>query len=162
MKLYFLRHATAEDIAASDAKRELTKEGREEARVAGAALSKLGVKPGHVLSSPLVRALQTSELAAKAMRWDDDVLVLNELENGSTTAQLLRALRPYRDDNEIVLVGHMPSLSDHIAELIDADNPEALALGKGSIACVELEQLRAGNATLRWLMRQKQLRELIG
>jgi phosphohistidine phosphatase SixA len=41
MKLYFLRHATAEDIAASDAKRQLTKVGHEEARVAGAALAKL-------------------------------------------------------------------------------------------------------------------------
>ena len=32
MKLYFLRHATAEDIAKSDAARELTKEGKEEAK----------------------------------------------------------------------------------------------------------------------------------
>jgi phosphohistidine phosphatase len=161
MKLYFLRHATAEDIAASDAKRQLTKVGHEEARVAGAALAKLEITPDHILTSPLLRAQQTAAIAAKAMKFDGEVEILEELENGSTTAQLLRALRPYKEANHIVLVGHMPSLSDHIAELINADNPEGLALGKGSIACVELDQLRSGNASLRWLMRQKQLSELI-
>jgi phosphohistidine phosphatase len=67
MKLYLLRHATAADMAPSDAKRELTHEGREEARIAGEALAKLGVRPSHVLSSPLTRARQTAEIAAKAL-----------------------------------------------------------------------------------------------
>ena len=45
MKLYFFRHASASDVAPSDAERKLTKEGKEEARIAGAALAELGVKP---------------------------------------------------------------------------------------------------------------------
>jgi len=62
MKLYFVRHASASDISASDAARKLTNEGCEEARVAGKALVKLGAKPARIFSSPLVRARQTAEI----------------------------------------------------------------------------------------------------
>jgi len=69
MKLYLLRHATAVDVALSDAERELTREGREEARIAGAALAELGVKVSHILTSPLVRARQTAEIVAKVLKF---------------------------------------------------------------------------------------------
>ena len=160
MKLYLLRHASASDIAASDAARELTNEGREEARIAGAALTELGAKPKHIFSSPLVRARQTAEIVAKALSFSGKVEILEELENGTTTGSLLKALKPCESANEILLVGHIPSLSDHLAALIGAKSAEGLPLGKGSVACVELEQLRIGAGQLRWLMRQKQLREL--
>ena len=157
MKLYFLRHATASDTATSDEKRELTKEGKEEARVAGAALAELGVKPAHIFSSPFVRARQTAEIAAKELTSSAVVEVLNELTNGTSTAALLKALKPCGDANELLLVGHMPSLAEHIAVLIGAESAPGLPLGKGSIACVGLEHLRAGTGALRWSMHQKQL-----
>jgi phosphohistidine phosphatase len=156
MKLYFVRHASAEDIAANDAARELTDEGREEARIVGKALAKLGAKPSRIFSSPLVRARQTAEIAGKAL--DCDVEVLNELLNDTPTPRLLKAIK---DGKEIVLVGHMPSLAGHVAHLMGAGTGEGLAFGKGAVALVELEELKTGAGQLRWLMRQKQLRELI-
>ncbi len=162
MKLYLLRHASAEDTARSDAARELTKEGKEEARLAGAALAKLGAKPDHIFTSPLVRARQTAEQAGKALKFDGYVEVLAELENGHSADQLLKALKPYSDAKELLLVGHMPDLAGHLAALIGAEDAGNLALGKGSVACVELEQLRAAAGQLKWLMRQKQLAEIAG
>ena len=162
MKLYLIRHATASDTAASDAERELTNEGREEARVAGAALAELGAKPKHIISSPLVRARQTAEIVAKALSFSGQVEILDELENGTTTVSLVKALKPRDSADEILLVGHIPSLSEHLAALIGAKNAEGLPLGKASVACVELERLRIGTGQLRWLMRQGQLREMIG
>jgi hypothetical protein len=55
----------------------------------------------------------------------------------------------------------MPSLAEHLAAFIGAANGRGFPLGKGSVACVELEHLRAGSGHLRWLMRQKQLRHLV-
>jgi phosphohistidine phosphatase len=162
MKLYLLRHATAQDIAPSDAARELTQEGREEARIAGAALAKLGARTDHIFTSPLARARQTAELAGKALGFADEIVVLSELENGHTTASLLKALKPYAAVMELLLVGHMPDLAGHLAALLGADNAGNLALGKGSVACVELVALRAGTGRLRWLMRQRQLAEIAG
>jgi|SRR5579862_3341183 len=162
MKLYLVRHATASDIAPSDEERELTREGKEEARSVGAALAKLGVKPSHVLTSPLVRARQTAKIAAEQMIFSGKMEILDELTNGTSTPSLLKALRSYASANEIILVGHMPSLSEHLAVLIGAGNAQGLALGKGSVACIELDQLRMGTGQLRWLTRQKQLREIAG
>jgi phosphohistidine phosphatase len=162
MKLYFLRHASASDIAPNDAERKLTKEGEKEARVAGAALAELGVKPAQVLSSPLMRARQTAEIAARELKRTDDIEVLDELLNDTPTAALLKALKPYGDLNEVLLVGHMPSLSEHIAALIGAKSADGLPLGKGGVACVEFEELRAGAGALCWLMRQEQLAKISG
>jgi phosphohistidine phosphatase len=161
MKLYLLRHATAVDIASSDAARELTREGREEAQIAGAALAELGVKLSHVFTSPLARARQTAEIVAKVLKFPGNLEPLDELENDASTASLLKSLKPLSAIDEILLVGHMPSLSEHLAALIGAESAQAFPLGKASIACIDLEQMRAGTGQLRWLMRQKQLREIV-
>jgi phosphohistidine phosphatase len=160
MKLYLVRHATASDVAPSDAERDLTREGRDEARIAGAALAQLGVGPSHILSSPLVRARHTAEIVAEALKFNAGVALLDELANNTSTPSLLKALRPHASAGEIILVGHMPSLSEHLAALIDAKDAQGFPLGKASVACIELEQLRTGAGQLRWLMRQKQLREI--
>lgn len=47
------------------------------------------------------------------------------------------------------------------AALIGAQSANGLPLGKGGVACVELDQLRAGAGALRWLMRQKQLAKIV-
>jgi phosphohistidine phosphatase len=161
MKLYLLRHATAVDVALSDAQRELTKEGREEARIVGAALAELGIKLSHILSSPLVRARQTAEIAALVLKFPGDVEFLDELANNTSTPALLKIVKPFVSAGETLLVGHMPALSEHLAALIGAESAQAFPLGKASIACIELEQCRVGMGQLRWLMRQKQLREIV-
>ena len=162
MKLYLLRHATAVDTAPSDAKRELTHEGKEEAQIVGAALAELGVKLSYIASSPLVRARQTAEIVAQVLKFPDTIEFLDELQSNSTTAVLLKALRPFACAGEVLVVGHMPALSEYLAALIGVDSAQAFALGKGSVACIELEHLRIGTGQLRWLMRQKQLREIAG
>jgi len=159
MKLYFVRHASASAIAASDASRELTNEGCEEARVAGKALVKLGAKPSHLFTSPLVRARQTAEILGKEL--DSAVETLDELRNDTSSSRLFRAIKTAGNEKEIVLVGHMPSVSDHVAYLIGAGSGAGLAFGKGSVALIEANELRAGGGELRWLVRQKQLRELL-
>ena len=159
MKLYLLRHATAVDVAASDAARALTKEGEEEARIAGEAMTKLRAIPTHIFSSPLVRARQTAQIAARAMGFAGEVETLEELRNDTGTAELLRALKRAGAGPDILLVGHMPSLADHLAGLIGAGEPVGLGFGKGSVACVKMPELQPGCGQLQWFMRQKQLRE---
>jgi phosphohistidine phosphatase len=162
MRLYLLRHATATDVAPSDEERVLTQEGREEARVTGAALAKLRVKPSCILSSPLVRARETAEIAAKMLKFPKDIELIDELKNNISTTALLRALKSCVSDGHVLLVGHMPSLSEHLAAFIGSEHAQGFPMGKGSVACVEIELLRAGAGQLRWLMRQQQLRVVAG
>lgn len=157
MKLYFLRHTTAADIASNDASRALTAIGQEEARRAGAGLAMLGAAPTVILSSPLLRTRQTAEIAARAMGFSGTIETLDDLANDTSTADLIQALRPRAGAGEMLLVGHMPSLAGHVAALVDAESAEDFAFGKGSAACVELAELRLGAGQLRWLKRLEQL-----
>jgi phosphohistidine phosphatase len=161
MRLHFLRHASASDLAPTDAERKLTKEGEEESRVAGAALAKLGVKPAQIFSSPLVRARQTAKIAAEELKFSDPIEILEELLNDASTSALLKALKHYGPANDLLLVGHMPSLAEHVAGLINARSAGGLPLGKGGVACVELEEWRVGHGQLRWLLSQKHLRKFL-
>jgi phosphohistidine phosphatase len=159
MKLYFVRHATASDIAANDSARELTREGYEEARVAGKALVKLGAKPSHIFSSPLLRARQTAEVLG--LELGVEVEAIDDLRSDSTPSRLFKAIKGGGQVKELLLVGHMPSVAQNVAYLIGAGDGEGLAFGKASPALVEAHDLKAGGGELRWLLRQKQLRELV-
>ena len=161
MKLYFIRHATASDHAPSDAERPLTKEGKEEARIVGWVLEELGVRPAEILTSPLKRAWQTAHLLAESMKFPHPVKTLEALTNDHHTPALLRALKPFPADAELCLVGHAPSLPEHLAELLGSKHHGSVPLGKGSVACVELDALHPGSGQLLWLLRQKQLRMMV-
>jgi len=68
--IWLLRHGDAEDDvpgAGGDAERRLTEKGRRQARAAGKALNALGADLKACLASPKVRALETAELACKAL-----------------------------------------------------------------------------------------------
>ena len=146
------------DIAPSDAARELTNQGQEEARIVGTALARLGVTPARFFTSPLVRARQTAELVANAIGFQGRIEPVNELLNSGSTEAVLRMLGRCGDASEVLLVGHMPSLAEHLAALIGAKDAEGLPLGKAGIACVLMDRLRLAGGQLRWKMGQNQLR----
>ena len=158
MRLYLIRHATASHLAASDEARALTKEGHDEAGLAGRALRVLGARPDHILTSPLTRASETANILAHSLHLTKKVKVLKELANDHSFASLLRALQPFHKDSELVLIGHEPSMSEHLAGFLGVRRAEVFPLGKASIACVETHALEPGTGRLLWLVRQKLLR----
>lgn len=88
--------------------RNLSEEGRSEARRLGAALKARGVPVGEVLASPWCRCIETAQLAfGRSMRWDALSNVFGRPEN--VDAQL-KQLRPrvatYRGKDNLVLVTH--------------------------------------------------------
>ncbi|MEM9493488.1 MAG: phosphoglycerate mutase family protein, partial [Myxococcota bacterium] len=66
MKLYLIRHSNAVDAGdgISDGHRFLSAEGRTRCREVGRVLREAGVTLDAVVTSPLVRAVQTAELLA--------------------------------------------------------------------------------------------------
>ena len=156
MRLCFLRHATAVDSASSDGARVLTSVGEKEAQQAGTGLMAAGIAPAVILASPLLRAWQTAVIVARTMRFAGPVTKIDELANDRSTQELLRALQPYAASNEILLVGHMPSLAEHITELTGAVFMEGF--GKGSAALVDMAELRCGAGRVVW---RKSLDELL-
>jgi phosphohistidine phosphatase len=146
MKIYLARHATAALIAASDADRPLTKQGQREALAVGEGLARLGVSRPSIFSSPLLRAVQTAQLIAQGLKTAAEPGVLDELADSPSTRALLKVL----PDGDVLLVGHMPGVARHLAELIGSKNVHAHDFHPATLACVEMSALRPGSGKLLW------------
>lgn len=118
MKVYVMRHGPAEDDSPTgrDADRALTTSGRDRSRCVANALVEGGEAPVQIISSPLVRALQTAEIVAAAASVDQ-VEVRRELAPGGDSlaliAELVRAGK-----RRVMLVGHEPDLSMLVHRLV--------------------------------------------
>lgn len=161
MRLYLLRHGIAEDAGAgmSDAERALTAQGREQLADTSRALERLGLTPGIILTSPLVRAAQTAELVAPAL--GAAVEQAPELEPGCDLQDVQGLLRRY-DYDTIMLVGHEPDFSTLAARLINADE-QTIVLKKGGLIRIDMQgRLQAGRGRLAALFTPKMLRLIAG
>lgn len=136
-QLWLLRHADAEPHGTRpDAERRLTKRGVHQAETAGAALARIGVSFKATLSSPKVRARETTELAlAKMSDGQSPALELHEpLAGGYDARQALDALAGVGGDGPVLLVGHEPDLSGVVGDLTGG----RVDLKKGGLAVVRL------------------------
>lgn len=152
-QLWLLRHAEAEPHGTrEDAQRRLTERGELQARAAGVALERLGVRFAEVLFSPKVRARQTADLAAQA--WPEHerakLAVHEPLACGFDGAQALDAMTGVEADGRLLLVGHEPDLSRVVGELTGA----RADVKKGGVAVVRLE---GAGGQLLVLMRPREL-----
>ena len=128
--IWLLRHGEAED-GSPDSERRLTEKGERQARSAGAALAKLGVKVEVCLTSPKVRAADTARLACEPLGIEPQHEP--KLAGGPFDAEQLAA-----GHDEVLLVGHDPDFSMAVHALTGAQ----VRLKKGGLACVDRGELK--------------------
>jgi phosphohistidine phosphatase len=158
LRLYLVRHAIAEEPAETapfvDAARPLTAKGRRRFRRIAHRLAGLDESIDVIFTGPALRAAQTAELLAAALR-RDEVRVLDELRPDGAAALLVERLREV-DAGGVALVGHNRQLSDLAALLanLPADEAARLRLKRGTILRIDVEDLRGGAAARpRWWIR---------
>ncbi len=121
MKLYVMRHGAAEDEAAShlDFDRALTAAGRERVRRVAMTLLEGGEEPRQVVTSPLVRAVQTAEIVALVTGLGDRGGTLRARREIAPSGDLVGLVRRLVAEGEkrTMVVGHEPDLSALIAAL---------------------------------------------
>ena len=163
MRLYLVRHATAETQgAAGDAERALTPKGRLRMAEAAKGLRDLKVLPEIILTSPIRRAKETATILAQELggiRLEE----LPELGAGfSGPADVLAALAPYQNLKEIVLVGHQPGLGELASYLLTGSISGCeIEFKKGAVAFFDQES-RGGQDryVLIWSLPPRVLRSL--
>jgi phosphohistidine phosphatase len=153
MDLYLIRHAHAADGARyhADGDRPLTAEGRQKAQAVGAALVKEGARFRAILSSPLVRAVETAELIAISGGYAGALSISPALTPDAHPSEMLAAVAA--EDGPVALVGHEPSMGALLSQLLAR---AGLALQKG--AAVKLKW-RPGDerAELIWVITPRHL-----
>lgn len=157
MQVLFIRHATAHPAsAAGDAQRKLTKQGTCEARMLGSAVKAMEITVDKILTSPLVRAVQTAAIVAEELGADVDEAEFLAPGGGQQNMRRRLAELSAQGVKCVALVGHCPSLEQMIGELIAGDPKVGISLAKAGAAMVETAD-GAGNAELCWLLRRRQI-----
>jgi phosphohistidine phosphatase len=154
-ELLLLRHGIAEERRPDqpDQARSLTPEGRQRTASVLSQLHRLGVGADRLLSSPLVRARQTAELAVAAGL----APALSLTDALAPGADPLPLLADRAASGRLLLVGHEPDLGDLAARLIGAP-PGSIALKKAGLAVLDLPTpFTPGQARLRLLLAPRQL-----
>jgi phosphohistidine phosphatase len=157
-QLWLLRHAEAEPHdTRRDSERRLTERGERQARAAGLALARMGVKYDAILFSPKIRARDTAKLAAETWSPQQRKRLREHppLAGGFDARQALEALASVTADGALLLVGHEPDLSRVAADLTGA----RVDLKKGGVAAVRLE---GSGGELLVLMRPRELALIAG
>jgi len=153
--LYFLRHATAQDrtLPIPDAERALTEKGLGQARAVARFCERQGLLPQRLLSSPLVRAVETATQFSHRLPDCPMPQIVEWLRLGTPTPEALAHLRDVIDANpatdSLWMVGHEPDLSDLISRLLGSPHP-IVRIKKASLTCITVEPRSAQPGQLLW------------
>lgn len=164
LTLVLVRHAIAEERGTAwpdDDQRPLSRDGVRKWKRAARGLA--GVLPAVdlLLTSPLVRAVQTAEILARAASPSPKLHLLDALRPGTRPATTIAALRTRASRGTVVLVGHEPTLSELAAQLLHLQGP--LEFRKGAAMAMVSQGLGTrGPARLEWFLTPRVLRDLAG
>lgn len=155
--VFMLRHGEAGNrmtVVKEDSERPLTPSGRIEMQKIAKSLKIVGLQTDQIYTSPLRRARETAEIAAKILKipvleeWD-------ELKPDGSKQALYRKLARLEQDSRPILVGHEPHLSSMIGEIIGT-NGSRIVLKKGGLAKVRITSFTPRiSGELRWLLTPK-------
>ena len=127
-----MRHGPAEDssLTGRDGDRALTPDGRERTRAVARTLLSQGEVPLTIVSSPLVRSLQTAEIVAAVTDLAKRVGEAKDAGGASGAVEIRREMAPGGDAlalvhelarsgrKRVMVVGHEPDLSMLVSRLV--------------------------------------------
>jgi phosphohistidine phosphatase len=148
VRLTLIRHGEAGDDAPRDGLRSLTLRGRATVSRVGRALRRRGGDFTAVVSSPLVRALQTAEIVVAEVGFGGRLLVSEALLPEGSVAGALDLLRALKNEDSVAFVAHEPILSTLAGALTGKDRYPALR--KAEVLRFRLHDGLDGKAELRW------------
>jgi phosphohistidine phosphatase len=169
MKILLIRHAIAEDLSLkvqNDFDRALTDEGRKKIKETAKGIAKWVKSIDLILSSPLLRTRQTSEILSKEF---DDVEIekFPPLAPGSDIEQVTKMIRErvwQKHSNLKVLacVGHEPTMGILCSYLLATGSKDRtfVHFKKGAVACLDFsDKVEESSATLDWFIEPKMARK---
>lgn len=163
MQLYLVRHGIAIDrtdpACPAEALRPLTPKGEARTRQVARGMAELGVRPQVMMTSPLLRAVQTGEIFCEVL--ERTVSRLRRTDNllpSSKPAALFAELARMKT-GKVMCFGHAPNLDIVIAASCGRGQTFT-QLKKSAVAFLEIESFDPPRALLRWLYNPRILRRL--
>ncbi len=144
MRLFALRHGKAGE-GSPDNERELTDRGRADVRrVLTSRCNELAVV-GRIVHSPLVRAMQTAEIAESILHMGIPFELSHQILPGSEVEDFCDSLAGY--DENLLICTHNP----FVAELVSYLSGRPVNMPTAACAALVFETPIRGGAELEWL-----------
>ena len=139
MEIFIIRHGVAADLdkeIAEESFRYLTIHGRNHCRIVAQRLKDMKINFDAIFSSPLVRAVQTAEVFASVLKYNDEIKTAIELIGGSPYTRFLNLLKRHSHFSRIAIFGHAPDVNSFSHNLIKENPVKDLHLNfKNSSVC---------------------------
>lgn len=162
MRLYILRHGEAEEGLDDDI-RHLTSKGEKEAEVAGRFLRQMKVVPDLVLHSPLTRAVQTAQIAARECGVRErDLSEVSCARPSSDPYEFMSIFDAMQmpADNTVLLATHQPFAGALASYMISGASSSSLKITTGTLIGLERSSGR-GLWSLFMLMTSKTMSKIL-
>jgi phosphohistidine phosphatase len=159
MHLFILRHGEAKSSdAKDDFVRPLTVAGTTDVALVSEWLKRIGVNFDAIITSPLIRAHQTASIVSKIFNIENNLMNLDELRPEGNRIELYRKLSSeqlFKQDSDVLVVGHEPYLSTLISEIISEGSASShVVLKKTGLAKIRITSQSAQtiHGKLEWLL----------
>jgi phosphohistidine phosphatase len=163
-ELCIMRHGPAVSRGTGiedDSKRPLTPEGKEKVRQNAQGLVKAGFEADWIVTSPLVRAVETAEIVADACDPSVTTDFSDALKPGAQPEVLIAFLARHPERRRVLLVGHEPDLSQLAGRLIGAGRNANLGFKKGGGCLIRFTEFPPKSpGELVWWLTPRLLRKL--
>jgi phosphohistidine phosphatase len=142
MKIFLVRHGEAIDYETesvkNDVNRFITPKGRKVSRNVFKKLRSEFYGLEVIFTSPLTRALQTAEILANSVKFENDVEIANELITPGSVENVTQLIKRNSLYGSLALVGHEPMMGMLVQAL--SDGKENLFLFKKSgVCCIDFD-----------------------
>jgi len=145
MEVYLIRHGIAAERGtyADDQQRPLNDKGRDKTTKVANRMLTNGLKFDLILTSPLIRAYQTTEILQQVGLATTSE-IFESLKPGGEIEPWLKWLQAYQlenPQNKLALVGHQPDLSNWAEMLIGGSIRNQMVLKKAGVIGIEMPQI---------------------
>ncbi|MFN2601373.1 MAG: phosphohistidine phosphatase SixA [Gemmatimonadaceae bacterium] len=162
MELLVIRHGAAMDkeefarTGKSDDLRPLTSAGMEEMKEIARGLRELVKRIDLLVTSPLVRAVQTAEIVGAA--YDIAVSETTDALSPDSEPKEFEKWAADSDVKRMAVVGHEPHLTALVSWLLTGKDDAIFDLKKGGMCLLEFDSgIESGSGILNWLLTPRQL-----
>ena len=144
-----------------DSERPLTPDGKKKMKEIAEGLTRAGFEVDWIVSSPLVRAVETAEIIAKGQASNIPMDLSDHLRPAGSPEALISFLAKQANRRRVLVVGHEPDLSAMAARLMGAGRHANLAFKKGGCCLITFGEFPPKSpGELVWWLTPRLLRKL--
>jgi phosphohistidine phosphatase len=161
-EIYIVRHAAAAELdkeIVEDSHRYLTIHGRNHCKIVAGRLKDMKVQFDIVLSSPVIRAVQSAEIFASILKYEGEIKTATELIGGNSFSRFQQLLKRYSYCNRIAVFGHAPDVNIFCTNLIKNQNLKEITINfKNSSVCKIDYDIGKDSGKLNWFLNSENMK----